>query len=194
MREAVTTCRGFYIIHVEILISSTIKIIAVTLTLISFSSSDISFNLAISNKIDLRNLWISEVTWWIHPGHNSQWHLAFCFPFFNQQNKEKRIPLSLEILTRHWNSFPLLYSSLSHEEITTWVCESLSGSRAQPGLANTHLSQSLFSTHPSMQNTHDEDLNLWGLNPSSDEILSNNMILLFTASYDTDIIAQIYNE
>jgi len=27
--------------------------------------------------------------------------------FFNQQNKGKRLPLSLEILTRHWDSFSL---------------------------------------------------------------------------------------
>lgn len=50
---------------------------------------------------------------------------TFCFPFFNQQNKEKKIPLSLEILTKPWNSLTLIYSSLSCiQEVTTRVWES----------------------------------------------------------------------
>lgn len=51
-----------------------------------------------------------------------------------------------------------------------------------------------FSACLSLQTAHDEDLNLWGLNPSSDEILPNNTILLFTASYYTDVTVWIYNE
>lgn len=51
-----------------------------------------------------------------------------------------------------------------------------------------------FSTRPSLQSAHDEDLNLWDLNPSSDEILPNNMILLFIASHYNKIIVHIYNE
>lgn len=78
------------------LISPTIRIIAITVTLVSFSSSDISFSLVISNKVDLRNLQISEITWWIRPGHNSQWHLSFCSPFFTQVNKEKKERLLIQ--------------------------------------------------------------------------------------------------